>query len=40
MYKKGLKLEPVLELAKLKPTYMYHSSKTAKVWPGTFDEIT
>ena len=34
MHKKGLKFATVVELAKVKFTYMYHSSKIAKAGPG------
>ena len=37
MHKKDLKFAPVVELAKLKFTYVYHSSKIAKAWPGSDD---
>ena len=37
MHKKGLKFAPVVELAKLNFTYMYHSTKIAKARPGFED---
>jgi hypothetical protein len=37
MHKKGLRFAPVVELAKLNFTYIYHSTKIAKARPG-FDD--
>ena len=37
MHKKGLKFAPVVKLAKLNFTYLYHSTKIAKARPG-FDD--